>query len=49
MAHMLMIDEGIAHSGILPVNEAHRAVRQEQEVIGHAVNVRENPRTLQGI
>ena len=43
------IDQRIAHAGVLPVDQAEIPVRQEQEVIGHTVNVRENPWTLHGI
>ena len=35
------IDHGIAHSGILPVDEPDPAIRQEKEVIADAVNVAE--------
>ena len=41
------IDQRIAHAGVLPVDQAEIPVRQEQEVVAHAVDMGQDLRPVQ--
>ena len=43
------IDQRITHAGVLPVDQAEIPVRQEQEVVAHAVDMGQDLRPVQTV